>query len=95
MGGAAEVGVPEREILKRFECVEATADDHEDAVADVDRRQPMRDHEEGQAAPQSRKGSLDQPLGGGIERTSRLIEHEHLRTQCKSPCEADSLGLPD
>ncbi len=49
---------------------------HHDKVGVDDRRQPVGDDEGGSAAEQIGQRSLDQDLGGGVQRASRLVQDD-------------------
>ena len=53
----------------------------------------MGDHKRGPTAHQPHQGFLDQRLGLGVERRSRLIEDEHARIADKRPGDGQALFL--
>src|SRR3546814_7638033 len=57
-----------------------------DAVGALDRRQPMRDHQRGEALHELVERRLDHELGFGIERRSRFVKDQARRVLQQCPC---------
>ena len=67
--------------------------EHDGAVGDADRREPLRRNEHG-AARHGRAQVLDEePLGLRVDGRHRVVEHEHARAREERARERDALAL--
>ena len=72
---------------------DASAVEHDDAVAVLDRRQPVRDDDRRAPAHQLFERRLDQPLRLGVERRGRLVEDQDRRVLEDRARDRDALPL--
>ena len=74
--------------------------EHDDLVGERDRRQPVGDHERRAPGHHLAQRGLDRLLGRGVDRASRVVEHEHragrraarARSRCRWRWPPDSVS---
>src|SRR5437660_8203873 len=66
---------------------------HQDEIRMLDRREPVRDDEDGAVRHQPVDGLLHQPLRFGIQRARRLVENQNRRIAQQRPRDRDALAL--
>src|SRR5713226_6131575 len=82
------------QLIVRSHVHHSPAIKHDDFVGAMNRREPMGDHNSRSSPHQIRESSLDQPLGLGIERRGRFIEHQYRRVLQDSAGDCHPLTLP-
>ena len=65
----------------------------DDAIAYLERRHPVSDHEQGQCLSEPLQRLLEQALRAWVQRACRLVEGEHVGSRGEGSGNADALPL--
>ena len=85
---------PPRRAARSAACLDDPAVvEHDRAVGDADRREPLRRDEHGAAGDGGTEVLDQQPLGLGVDGRHRIVEDEHARAGEQRPRERDALAL--
>src|SRR5262245_496596 len=91
--GLAIEGVGSLEARGFVESLEVSVPQHHDPIADVERRESVRDHEHRGALAELAERVADQRFRSDIQRARRLVEDEQVRRAEQRSRDRESLPL--
>jgi len=90
----AVVAAAREQLLVPTDLEDSPVVEHDDLVGVPDRREPVRDHEDGPALDHPLERRLDLQLGLGVDVRGRLVEDQDTGIAQDRPRQRDPLPLP-